>query len=354
MPESKFEATSEMETQLNISEHFIESTPIEKSFAQQAMTEIIVGSISGAIGKIVEFPFDSIKVKLQYSQSLPTPIFTSTWHCIKSTWINEGWYNGFYKGLMSPMIGSSLEIASLFVSYKMAQDGLNYLKGRDSKYELTMPEKFLCGGVSGISASFVLTPVELIKVKYQVENLKQLSPAQKLQQQQQSTSISKLVKSIYQAEGIKGLWKGQTTTLVREFGSSAAWFGAYEMTLEFFKSRNQKSVHLDLAKLQHNNKEDYDHRPLELLIAGGMAGMAYNGILFPVDTVKSIIQSQDHLTGSNGSVNSSNTVLGVSKMIYLKHGLKGFYSGLGITMIKTVPASGIMFYSYETSKKQFF
>ncbi|GME99477.1 unnamed protein product [Ambrosiozyma monospora] len=353
MPESEFEIISEVETSLAISYSTSTSSPppIEKSFAQQAMTEIIVGSISGAIGKIVEFPFDSIKVKLQYSQSLPTAIFTSTWHCIKSTWIHEGWYNGFYKGLMSPMIGSSLEIASLFVSYKMAQDGLNYLKRSDSKDELTMLEKFLCGGVSGISASFVLTPVELIKVKYQVEDLKNIGNGISIvPKQQDSTSIGKLVKSIYQAEGIKGLWKGQTTTLVREFGGSAAWFGAYEMTLEFFKSRIQKNDNLDLGK----RKEDYEHKPMELMIAGGMAGMAYNGILFPVDTVKSIIQSQDHLTGSNGKVSSSNTVLGVSKIIYMKHGLKGFYSGLGITMIKTVPASGIMFYCYETIKKQFF
>ncbi|KAG7794166.1 hypothetical protein KL929_005277 [Ogataea haglerorum] len=242
----------------------------EESILNDSLREIIVGSVSGAIGKIIEFPFDTVKVRLQYSRSLSSPIFTSTLDCITKTYKNEGIYKGFWRGLPSPMIGASLEASSLFFSYKIAQDLINISQGNRINTELPFGQRLLCGCFSGITTSFILTPVELIKCQLQVDNLKV--------GQANYTSLGHVIKTILKQEGARGLWKGQTTTMVREAGGTAAWFGCYEYTLDRFKG---------------DRGPDYEYRAHELLVAGAMAGIGYNASLFPADTVKNVIQTSE-------------------------------------------------------------
>ncbi|GMG20228.1 unnamed protein product [Ambrosiozyma monospora] len=64
--------------------------------------------------------------------------------------------------------------------------------------------------------------------------------------------------------------------------------------------------------------------------------------MFPVDTVKNIIQSND---GPRIHVKD------VIKNVYSKGGLRAFYSGFGVTVFKTIPSSGILFFSHEELKK---
>ncbi|ODV84912.1 hypothetical protein CANARDRAFT_8048 [[Candida] arabinofermentans NRRL YB-2248] len=307
----------------------IEVTPhkiTEKDILKDSIRELIVGSISGAIGKIVEFPFDTVKVRLQYSQSLEKPLFKGTFDCILQTFQKEG-VVGFYKGLISPLIGASAEVSCLFFSYRLSQDFILWYRNADSdKEQVGIVGKLGCGMFSGIITSFVLTPIELIKCKMQVDNLK-------LNNNKTSSSVFDFTKQIYKNDGLKGLWKGQTTTLIREAGGSCAWFGAYEYTLDTFKNYRTKGVASDTP---------YEHKAWELLIAGSMAGVGYNASLFPVDTVKNILQTSD---GNEKSISS------VTKHIWKTKGIKGFYSGIGVTLFKTIPASAIMFYAYEKLKK---
>ena len=60
--------------------------------------------------------------------------------------------------------------------------------------------------------------------------------------------------------------------------------------------------------------------------------MGVDFILFPLDTVKTRLQSK------NGFLKSG--------------GFRGIYSGLGSTMIGSAPTAALFFTVYETSKKQ--
>ena len=66
--------------------------------------------------------------------------------------------------------------------------------------------------------------------------------------------------------------------------------------------------------------------------SGASAGMGVDFILFPLDTVKTRLQSK------NGFLKSG--------------GFRGIYSGLGSTMIGSAPTAALFFTVYETSKKQ--
>ncbi|ODV95820.1 hypothetical protein PACTADRAFT_41384 [Pachysolen tannophilus NRRL Y-2460] len=290
--------------------------------------EIAFGSISGALGKIVEYPFDTVKVRLQYSQNLARPLFKSSWHCIKETYKNEGFLNGFYKGLSSPMFGTSLEYACLFFSYDAAQVFIHKNIRGDLNKPLAFYDKVIAGGISGIITSFILTPIELVKCQMQVNHLLQKNAINT----NSTMSILKLIKHIYKEQGLLGFWKGQTSTLIRECGATAFWFGSYEYSLMTFQKLNNRS----------------ENSSLELLVSGAIAGVAYNASFFPVDTVKSTVQTQQNFVHGDKV-----DYTGVIKKIYSKNGVRSFYSGLGITLLRAIPSNAIVFYIYETLKKNF-
>lgn len=295
----------------------------EKDIFRESLNEVFVGSVAGAIGKVVEFPFDTIKVRLQYSQSLPHPLYNSALHAITKTYKDEGLLQGFYKGMKAPLFGAALEASCLFFSYNLAQDFVKIAQGKKLTDNLHIPEKLACGAISGICTSFVLTPIELLKCKFQVENLKNI------QNKDKQSSILKIAKKLYNEQGIKSLFKGQIATMVRECGGSMAWFGNYEIVLYYFAKSS-------------NDPDNYKPKIYQLMIAGASAGIGYNCTLFPVDTIKSIMQSNDK---------PGLTFLSITKQIWNKSGIRGFYSGMGVTMIKTIPTSALMFIVYEKLKE---
>ncbi|KAH3688973.1 hypothetical protein WICPIJ_000032 [Wickerhamomyces pijperi] len=291
------------------------------------LKDVLFGSIAGCTGKLIEYPFDTIKVRLQ-SQRHDQPLrFNGTWDCIHKTFTQEGLI-GFYKGLPSPMVGAGLEAATLFLSYNMAQGSLKSIL--DLK-ELELRHLVACGAISGGFASFVLTPVELIKCKLQVGNLYAADG--------HSITITGLIKKIYLKEGLKGFWFGQTGTLLRECGGSASWFGVYELMTRFLKTQ----------RLGRATTSKDENTTAELLASGASAGIAYNLSLFPADTIKSKMQTFSITNPGEGSLDFK----GAFNLIYKHGGVKAFYNGLGITLIRAIPANAVIFFTYEKLKTIF-
>ncbi|ANZ74849.1 BA75_00091T0 [Komagataella pastoris] len=290
-----------------------------KSNTQKKIDELVFGSVAGALGKVVEYPLDTIKVRLQYSSG-KTPEHPSTWKVITQTYKHEGFFNGFYKGLSSPLMGAAAECSSLFFSYELAQDWV-----KSYKPEITLLDKIYCGAFSGVVTSFILTPIELVKCKMQVINLQMKS--------EKPPGIARLVSEIYKSQGLKGLWKGQVSTMIRETGGTALWFGAYEYVLILFNGGISKDAKSNGTSLQY-------------IIAGGVAGAVYNASFYPVDTIKSMIQTEQ---SHHQQVKTTDIIF----RLWRARGLRGFYSGLGITLLKSVPANGIVFFTHQTLKNNF-
>ncbi|SCW02326.1 LAFE_0F03972g1_1 [Lachancea fermentati] len=271
---------------------------------EEALKDIFFGSVAGAVGKVIEYPLDTVKVRLQ---TQPAHVFPTTWSCIRYTYANEGFWKGFYQGISSPLAGAALENAVLFVSFNQAS---NFLETKTSFNPLS---KTVCAGAfAGACASYVLTPVELIKCKLQVANLTKAEGAH--------TKILPTIKSVLATKGITGLWQGQSGTFIRETGGGAVWFTTYELMKNF------------LAKRRNDTK----NQTWELLVSGAAAGVGFNGSVFPADTIKSTMQTT-HVN-----------FLTAAKNILARQGIAGMYRGLGITLLRAAPANAVIFYTYET------
>ncbi|KAJ5112076.1 hypothetical protein N7532_000121 [Penicillium argentinense] len=298
----------------------------------EAMKDIVFGSAAGMAGKLIEYPFDTVKVRLQ-SQPEHLPLrYTGPLDCFRQSFRADG-VRGLYRGISAPMTGAAVETSCLFFSYRIIQDALRATVYPDVEH-LPFAALLLSGAASGSVTSLALTPIELIKCKMQV-------PVQSFGQQ--APRPLTLVAEVFRQEGLMGFWRGQLGTLIRETGGSAAWFGGYEAVSSFFRSYN-------ISSSPSQQPSDTLH-VYQQMIAGATAGISYNFLFYPADTIKSRLQTEDISQRPAGS--QRQTFWSVGRALWKQQGLKGMYRGCGITCARSAPSSAFIFSVYE-GLRQFF
>lgn len=302
----------------------------------EALKDIVFGSTAGILGKYVEYPFDTVKVRLQSQSNEPgAPRLRGPVDAFKQALhASEGPIRSLYRGISAPLFGAAVETSSLFFSYRIAQDawiGFNSTlreekeRLKHAKIELPFTALLICGAASGAFTSLALTPIELVKCKMQV-------PASSTQA---SPSISSVIRTVFASRGFFGFWHGQLGTLIRETGGSAAWFGSYEGVKILFKKYDKSIEKIEEVKVWQQ------------MVGGAAAGMSYNFVFYPADTIKSRMQTED------ATLKGRSTFVGVGKELWRQQGLKGFYRGCGITVLRAAPSSAIIFTIYEALRKFF-
>ena len=239
-----------------------------------AEKEIICGSIAGMCAKLVEHPLDTIKTRQQLTGE--------NIRKVSNDLVGEHW-KSIYKGLSMPLLGAILENASLFGFYKFA-----FTRTDNS---------LLSGGFSGFMTSFLLTPIELVKVRCQMNTV-----------HYHTYDAFKIIKEIHK----KGIWyNGHVATCTKETLGGMVWFGAYYAYINSIANPSTRHYFL----------------------GGCIAGVSYNLLMYPVDVLKSKRQAT-----------------GLPMGIIMKQMIKSrsaIFNGLGMSLLKSIPASGTTFLVYE-------
>ena len=165
-----------------------------------------------------------------------------------------------------------------------------------------------------------------------------------------------ILRDAIRTDGMRGLWLGQTGTLIRETGGSAAWFGTKELVCKLLLGRSDGHGHGDARAPTRTL------RPWESALSGACAGIAYNLAFFPADTVKSTMQTEAELrppapaagsVGGRGNGQSQRSFAVVARELYRAGGLRGLYAGCGVTVARAVPSSALIFVIYDGLKARF-
>lgn len=245
---------------------------------------------------------------------------------------------GLYRGITAPLVGAAAETSSLFLFESLGRETLFFTGLSSREKGLSLPELWVTGAFSGAFTSFVLTPIELVKCKIQAPTLAEGSAAPPLR------PIA-VIRDVFRHEGLRGFWHGQLGTLIREAGGCSAWFGAKETTTALFYRLAAKS-----AKSEEERKELLS-KPLPLwqqAVAGASAGVSYNFLFFPADTIKSRMQ-----TMPVGGLQAKRTFWNEGVALWQQHGIRGMYRGCGITCLRSAPSSAFIFMVYDGLKRQF-
>lgn len=151
-----------------------------------------------------------------------------------------------------------------------------------------------------------------------------------------------VLKSVVQTTGLRGLWLGQTGTLIRETGGGVAWFVSKEAVARLLLSRRPPAPD---GQKQHL-------AAWESAVSGACAGLAYNVALFPADTVKSAVQTEAEMR-PRAPGEPYPSFLATAKAMYKAQGLRGLYAGCGITAARAVPSSALIFLIYDGLSRRF-
>jgi solute carrier family 25 carnitine/acylcarnitine transporter 20/29 len=118
--------------------------------------------------------------------------------------LHEG-FKGFYKGMGSPLVTIPVVNSIVFASYEFAKRMMGVQIGE----ECTFSQSLIAGMFGGFMNSFILSPIELVKCRLQV------------QRESKSNAYYKgpidCIRKIIVEEGIRnGFFKGLSSTLARE------------------------------------------------------------------------------------------------------------------------------------------
>lgn len=189
---------------------------------------------------------------------------------------------------------------------------------KDGQYSVAQVSA--AGFFSAIPMTLITAPFERVKIILQIQGQKQLAPGEK---PKYSGGVD-VVRQLMKEGGIRSVYRGSAMTLARDGPGSAAYFATYETIKRNLtpKDENGKPGKLSLSAVA---------------MAGGVAGVAMWIPVFPVDTIKSRLQSGE------GNLGISATI----RQLYGKGGIKAFFPGIGPAMARAVPANAATFLGVE-------
>ena len=216
---------------------------------------------------------------------------------------------GLFKGMASPLLGLAAINTIVF-----GVQG-NIMRQYDRPTTMTF---LMSGAAAGSVQSIVSAPMELAKIRMQMEGIGGKQVGQKARY---SGSVD-AIKKIYRREGLRGCYRGYTLTLLRDTPGFAVYFAMYDFLCRRF------------AKMSSNGEIGIG----ALLLAGGLSGMSSWIMSFAPDVMKTRIQ----VDGTNG-VNKYNGIMDVCRKSYRDEGAKVFTRGLGATLLRAFPVNAATF-----------
>ncbi|EDK41016.1 hypothetical protein PGUG_05114 [Meyerozyma guilliermondii ATCC 6260] len=284
-------------------------TSIDSSLGRK-VKDVAAGFVGGATQVLIGQPADLVKIRLQTSGGN-----TSASQVIKDVIKNEGLL-AFYKGTLPPLVGVGVCVSLQFYGFHECK---RQLLKRSNQTELNLwPQTYIAGACAGIVNTPVTAPVEQLRI---------LSQSSK----SSGSPLLATIKSIYSQNGlVRGIYRGTGITLLREIQAYGVWFLSYETLIQ---------------KIQVWRR--YTHRDqistLELLGAGALAGNFLWISSYPIDVIKSNIQSDKF--GADSKFNGS--VLKATKTLWATQGARGFWRGIGPCLVRATPCSAGTFASVE-------
>eukprot|EP00347_Sterkiella_histriomuscorum_P006192 403353709 len=234
----------------------------------------------------------------------------------------------FYKGMCPPLFTVPIINSIVFASYEFSKRLMGVHAGQD----YTFKQSLISGMFAGFVNSFVLSPIELVKCRLQVQREDKAHAYYR--------GPLHCVKRIIKEEGSRGLYKGLLSTISRETPCYAGQFGGYFLT--------KKS----LAWLQKKDVHDLGHA--SLFIAGGVGGFTCWLVSYPQDIIKTRLQvaRSQEFANYNRYIRDGG-MIECAKYIYKnEHGFMGFWRGFSACSARAVFANSFMFVAYEYAQKK--
>ena len=204
---------------------------------------------------------------------------------------------------------------------------------RNADNSITFLNETLAGAVAGFSQVIVTSPMEMLKIRLQVEA--------SLPRDKQRPALA-VVKEAF-AGGVTAVYRGTAATLLRDVPFSLLYFPLFS-NLKAFVARQPSSgtwgmLHRSGTTASETNINKRVN-PLGTFIAGTAAGMVAGWAATPADVIKTRLQSQG---GKELWVN----IRTCAARTWKQEGYRAFFKGAQARMILIGSLFGIVVVTYE-------
>ncbi|XP_071512800.1 solute carrier family 25 member 45-like isoform X1 [Panulirus ornatus] len=273
--------------------------------------DFVAGWVGGCSGLLVGHPLDTVKVRQQTLKKV------SATGSVINVFKHEGW-RGFYKGMGFPLLTSGI-LNSLF--FGVYGNTLRWVSNESEKPSYS--SIFLAGCAGGVAQLVVACPVDLVKIKMQMQTGSSNDVWGK-HYESNYRGPTACFRDLYQKGGISGCFAGLRSMILRDVPS----FGLYVVIYDAFINRMSGSEQCAGAST--------------LIFCGGMAGVISWASILPLDVVKSRIQAD---CSTNPQYKGSWDCFVKS---YYADGLQVFTRGFWMMSLRAFPTNGAIFLGYVT------
>ncbi|KAH7091186.1 mitochondrial carrier domain-containing protein [Paraphoma chrysanthemicola] len=189
---------------------------------------------------------------------------------------------------------------------------------------------FVAGGVAGAVSRTVVSPLERLKILFQVQSVGR---------NEYKMSVHKALAKMWREEGWRGFMAGNGTNCIRIVPYSAVQFSAYNVYKRFFE--REPGAPLDAY---------------QRLLCGGLAGITSVTFTYPLDIVRTRLSIQSAsfstLKREQGQKLPGMWTL-LANMYKTEGGFPALYRGIVPTVAGVAPYVGLNFMVYEMARTQF-
>ncbi|CAA9956931.1 Mitochondrial carrier protein [Pyrenophora teres f. maculata] len=279
------------------------------------------GYVSGAAGIIIGNPLDLIKTRLQAGKPAQTLDAPPSPTSFKGNFENAG---SLVRGATAPILTYGALNALLFVTYNRTLSLLHENPSSPTNFS----KVFLAGATGGLASFVVSAPTELVKCRAQVST-------------HAATTSWTIARDVWRTEGVRGLYYGGGITSVRDAVGYGFYFWSYELSKQAWTLPN-----------------DSDRETaMKVLLCGGLAGVITWASIFPLDVIKTRVQTQIlHAPagqGEQGLLLPTETQrkrlssVEIARLAYRTEGMGVFFRGLGICSVRAFVVNAVQWAVYE-------
>ncbi|XP_068624317.1 solute carrier family 25 protein Shawn-like isoform X2 [Battus philenor] len=220
----------------------------------------------------------------------------------------------------------------------------------DPRFRITPVQQMASACSGALITSLFMTPLDVVKIRLQAQQkallsnkcylycnglMEHLCPCGETAWIPRRVHFHGTFDAFYKIaklEGVPALWSGLSPTLVLALPCTVVYFVSYEQLR--YKT-----------KTIYNNLTCTDHQPMWIpLLSGATARTIAVTMFSPLELIRTKMQSKQ-LTYSE-----LNTAL---RQVIRYEGYKGLFRGLGSTLLRDVPFSGIYWTTFESTKRAF-
>lgn len=318
-------STSDIPSPEKITTEVVEAAKDGTKAAVSGFRSLAAGGVGGVCAVLVGHPFDLVKVRMQTADK---GVYTGAFDVVRKTIAREGLRRGLYAGVSAPLVGVTPMFAVSFWGYDVGKglvDRFSTVTVKNNTPQYTVGQISAAGFFSAIPMTIITAPFERVKVLLQIQGQKQLGPGEK---PKYSGGLD-VVRQLYKEGGIRSVFRGSAMTLARDGPGSAAYFATYEYVKRTLTPKDAEGNVTGELSLP------------AVITAGGAAGVAMWIPVFPVDTIKSRLQSAEGRPTIGGTISG----------VYKRGGIKAFFPGFGPALARAVPANAATFLGVELAHK---